>query len=201
MPDRSHLIRDTTIDVNGHPKTVYRTPGSPATLEDSRAGKIGAPVSSRLVSTEPIHTQEFSLGTGGFDERWIEANRVKYAQDYIDMYKESGEEIQPNANGTFGALVGDDGITYFVDPDTQDLVLTAVPADHYHAAIATSPVIKSNDEGYDVTYMVGDEEDEDNHTVSFQIDKNGDYTDKPATLNTFENNLAAEEHLEALRNA
>lgn len=195
----SHLIRDTIIDVNGHPKTVYRSPNSAVPMEENRAGGIGAPISSRLVKIEPDHTQEFPLDTDGFDPKWAEMNRVEYAQDYIDMYQEWDSGNLPNDNGTINALVADDGITYFVEPGDDKLVLTAVPYDHYHAGIATPPVVKPNEEGYEITYIVGDEEDNDNHTVTFSIDKAGDYTGKPGTLNTFESNLAAEESLNALR--
>jgi hypothetical protein len=199
MSDRSHLIRDTTVDVNGHPKTVYRKPGDPAPTNNSRSGGIGAPISSRLVKVVPDHSQEFPIAADKFDSRWAETNRVKYADDYINEFQAWNGWNDYNPNGTLNAQSGDDGILYFVEPHTGDLVLTGTPGEFYIAAISSPPVVEPIESGYKITYVSTDYAEDDNHLTTFNIDAKGDYTGEPGTLDTFGSNLDAESALGVLR--
>jgi hypothetical protein len=191
MLDRSHLIQSTTVDVNGHTRTVYRAPGKQSsTQHDGRTGAVSRPPSSGATpfSTDPS-VEEVSIGEG-VKPNLSYRERDLISEGYVGSY---------NSNRTINAEYEEGGLIYFKEQGEGGLVATVTPVELYMAGIATNPVAERIPGGFRISYIGGDGDDIDNRLVSFKTNDVGSYTGEPAIVTTYASNDEAENHLERVR--
>lgn len=190
MSDRSHLIQSTTVDVNGHTRTVYRAPGKQASQHEGRTGAVSKPPSSGATAFSTASSvEEVSIGEG-VKPHISYRERDLISEGYVGSY---------NSNGTINAGYEEGGLIYFKEQGEGGLVATVTPVELYMAGIATDPVAERIPGGFRISYIAGDGDDIDNRLVSFKTNDVGSYTGEPAIVTTYASNDEAENQLERVR--